>query len=179
MESGGQYGLYQKTASNTRYTDNFEFTNDASDILADELKYFDVTETTGGWHLGDATNGWLYNSSMEYMNINKSTDFMTTWILTTYDGYLALKRTYDYNDNVYYVRCSTNTSGTTKNKWNVVKSTAISGTITLNIYKLDEGGDPVDYYTTLIGEEHVHTPGSPVTENNVPATCTNPARSAR
>ena len=174
VESGGQYGLYQKTASNIRYADSFEFTNDASDILADELKYFDVTETTGGWYLGDATNGWLYHSSLEYMNINKSTDFMTTWILTTYDGYLALKRTYDYNDNVYYVRCSTNTSGTTQNKWNVVKSTAISGTITLNIYKLDEGGDPVDYYTTLIGAEHVHTPGSPVIENNVEPTCTAP-----
>ena len=28
------------------------------------------------------------------------------------------------------------------------------------------------YYTTIIGEEHVHTPAAPVIENEVPATCT-------
>ncbi|MBQ6030315.1 MAG: InlB B-repeat-containing protein, partial [Oscillospiraceae bacterium] len=41
-----------------------------------------------------------------------------------------------------------------------------------DIYLWKETASGVTYYTTIIGEEHVHTPAAPVIENEVPATCT-------
>ena len=41
-----------------------------------------------------------------------------------------------------------------------------------DIYLWKETASGVTYYTTIIGEEHVHTPAEPVIENEVAATCT-------
>ncbi len=53
----------------------------------------------------------------------------------------------------------------------MVNANNMSGVSTLNIYKLNEGGPAVVRYTTML---HTHTPGDPVEENSVDASCTVP-----
>ena len=170
-ESTGTYGLYQKS-HNYAYVSNFAFTEDPEEILADELKYFDVTQVEGGWYLGDEVNGWLYTpDNQTNLTIRYNTAFMTAFTLTTYEGHLALQHTVSYNDNVFYVNCGTNLSGALTNKWRMVNANNMSGISTLNIYKLNEGGPALARYTTTL---HTHTPGEPVEENSAAATCTEP-----
>ena len=47
-----------------------------------------------------------------------------------------------------------------------------AGSSTTNIYFWAETVAGTTYWTTIIGEEHVHTPAEPVIENNVDPTCT-------
>jgi hypothetical protein len=170
-ESTGTYGLYQKS-HNYAYVSNFAFTEDPEEILADELKYFDVTQVEGGWYLGDEVNGWLYTpDNQTNLTIRYNTAFMTAFTLTTYEGHLALQHTVSYNDNVFYVNCGTNLSGALTNKWRMVNANNMSGISMLNIYKLNEGGPALARYTTTL---HTHTPGEPVEENSAAATCTEP-----
>ncbi|MBO4420021.1 MAG: InlB B-repeat-containing protein, partial [Oscillospiraceae bacterium] len=169
VESGGTHGLYQK-AHNYAYVSDFDFTEDAEEILADELKYFNVTQVEGGWYLGDEVNGWLYTpDNQTNLTIRYNTAFMTAFTLTTYEGHLALQHTVSYNDNVFYVNCGTNLTGALTNKWRMVNANNMSGISTLNIYKLNEGGAALARYTTML---HSHTPGDPVVENTAAATCT-------
>ena len=174
VDSTDTYGLYQQTSTiNTGYASYFDFTNDAAVILADARKYFDVTQADGGWWLGDETNGWLYTpDNTERLSIRNNTAFMTAFELTTYEGYLALQHTVSYNTNLFYLNCCTSTNGNLKNLWCMVNSSSMTGTSTLHIYKLDEGGTAVTYYTTLIDLPHEHTPAEAVIENNVDPTCT-------
>ena len=170
VESGGVHGLYQK-AHNYAYVSNFAFTEDAEAILADELRYFNVTEVDGGWYLGDETNGWLYTpDNQTNLTIRYNTAFMTAFTLTTLDGHLALQHTVSYNDNVFYVNCGTNLTGALTNKWRMVNANNMTGVSTLDIYRLHEGGPAVVRYTTVL--PHEHTPGEAVEENRVEPTCT-------
>ncbi len=171
VESGGAHGLYQKTF-NTTYVSDFDFTNDAEAILADELTYFNVTKVKDGWYLGDETNGWLYTpDNSVYLSIRQNTAFMTAFTLTTLDGHLALQHTVSYNNNVFYLNCGTNYSGMIANKWRMVNANNMAGVSTLDIYKLSEGGPATARYTTVMKPSHTHTPGEPVTENQLAPTC--------
>ena len=171
VESGGTHGLYQK-AHNYAYVSDYDFTEDAEAILADELKYFNVTQVEGGWYLGDEVNGWLYTpDNQTNLCIRTNTAFMTAFTLTTYEGHLALQHTVSYNDNVFYLNCATNINGALNSKWRMVNANNMSGVSTLNIYKLNEGGPALVRYTTML---HTHTPGEPVVENAADASCTEP-----
>ena len=175
--AGTNHGLYRETYNRT-YASDFDFTNDAAAILADPKMYFPVKQVDGGWWLGDNDNGWLYTPDNQVNLTLRSYDenFMTAFELTTYDGHLALLHTVSYNDNRFYLKCGTDFSGSIQNKWrmiNLANGATPTGIVTLDIYKLTEGGPAVAFYTTIISEPaHEHTPAEPVIENNVDPTCT-------
>ena len=171
--AGTEFGLYRQSHS-WNHVKNFTFTNNAAVILSDPKMYFPVTQADIGWYLGDNDNGWLYtpanttNLSIKADNSN----FMASFALTTYEDHLVLMDTIDYNPSVFYLSCRTNISGTNQNQWAMVNADSISGVVTLDIYKLTEGGTPVATYTTIVILPHEHDPGAPVVENEVPASCT-------
>ncbi|MBQ2061852.1 MAG: InlB B-repeat-containing protein, partial [Oscillospiraceae bacterium] len=78
------------------------------------------------------------------------------WAYTS-EGYL--NNQIDSEGYYYLSFDSTNTRYTTNKSGKVI-----------NFYAETTLGTTI--YTTIIGEEHVHTPGDPVVENNVAATCT-------
>lgn len=53
--------VYQETTSST-YVQTWTFDNNAATVAADDKNWFTVSTATGGWYLGDATNGYLNNS---------------------------------------------------------------------------------------------------------------------
>ena len=59
---GTTVALYQET-TNTSYVKKWTFDNDVETLAADNKKWITVSTATGGWYLGDATNGYLNNSS--------------------------------------------------------------------------------------------------------------------
>ena len=171
--AGTEFGLYRERHS-WNHVKNFTFTNNAAVILSDPKMYFPVTQADIGWYLGDNDNGWLYTpANTENLSIKAdNSNFMASFALTTYEDHLVLMDTIDYNPSVFYLSCRTNISGTNQNQWAMVNADSISGVVTLDIYKLTEGGTPVATYTTIVILPHEHDPGAPVVENEVPASCT-------
>ena len=68
---GDTHAMYQETVSSS-YVNYWSF--NASEIDNDDKNWFTVTEssTTGEWYLGDATNGYLNNSSSNNLEVNTS-----------------------------------------------------------------------------------------------------------
>ena len=161
--SGTGYGLYQQTVNNS-YVANFSFTDDAEAIASDNKNWLEVSAASNGWYLGDDENGWLYTSGSNNLAINASSK--TVWTLTTRNGYLAL------TGNSRYLSCRTDLTSGNANLWRMGGTAGTSGTTTLVIYKLTEGEASTAFYTTILPAVHEHTPADPVSENEIPATCT-------
>ena len=159
--------LYQQTRSGS-YVMYKDFSNDtltARDVAGDDKYYFDVTVVDGGYKLGDATNGYLYNSSSN--NLACSTENSSVFTLTdNEDGtfYLMIgnrwltSRTDLTTSNANYYRLNTNTNGSYK----------------LDLYKYTPGAVDILYYTTNpTGTEECAHPSTTLIDA-LAATCTEP-----
>lgn len=124
-----RYALYQKSTS-SGYIDYWETKSSNGPTAAeidDELKYVTVTAGTNGkWILGDAANGYLYNSSSATMNVtvgNKS-----EWTIT------------DNGDDTFYFNAvqrlsCRNDLSSNQNKYRGGGSSSNSGVMTMKVYK--------------------------------------------
>ena len=157
IAEGTRYGLYQKT-STSNYIDYWttQATNGAptlEEIAEDSKKYVEVSAgtATGTIKLGDATNGYLYNSSSTDMSL--STNSSSDWSIIA------------WTDNTFtfkagqYLSCRTDLSSTNKNKWrgagancDCETGTNCSGVIYYNVYKYISGSTASysDYSTTCV-----------------------------
>ena len=72
VAKGTTVALYQETYSTT-YASKWTFDNDVATVGADDKKYITL-ESDGGtdWYLGDETNGYLYTSSSNNLEVNTS-----------------------------------------------------------------------------------------------------------
>ena len=143
-------------ASGITQTDNL-LTNVASDYvftLAANGSYYTIQSVSTGTYYGMNSSSYLSG----YTTLNTSYCRWTPAINAS--GIAQLKNaangSYPYfsisgSNDYFWAGSSTNA--------NVLK-----------LWKEIEVG--TSYYTTIIGEEHVHTPAAPVIENEVPATCT-------
>ena len=131
--------MYQETY-NTSYVNKYTFSNNINTILEDSKNYFTVNTVTGGFTLGDATNGYLYNSGSNNLAVDKNSK--TTWTLT------------DKGDGTFNIigsgRWLSYRSDIATNYWKMGGSTTgtASGTIALDLYKVTEGSSSTTYYNT-------------------------------
>ena len=73
--------MYQATI-NTSYVNKYTFDNNVATVSANDKNWFTVSAGTNGtWKLGDATNGYVYNSSSNDLKVDtqNSTDFTLAW----------------------------------------------------------------------------------------------------
>ncbi|MCI7575867.1 MAG: fibronectin type III domain-containing protein [Bacteroidales bacterium] len=126
MEDNLRYALYQKSTT-SGYIDYWETKSSNGPTAAeidDELKYVTVTAGTDGkWILGDAANGYLYNSSSATMNVtvsNKSewtiTDNRDDTFYFTAVQRLSCRNDLSSNKNTYRGGGAKNDSGVMKMK---------------------------------------------------------------
>lgn len=124
-----RYALYQKSTT-SGYIDYWETKSSNGPTAAeidDELKYVTVTAGTDGkWILGDAANGYLYNSSSATMNVtvgNKS-----EWTIT------------DNGDDTFYFNAvqrlsCRNDLSSNQNKYRGGGNSSNSGVMKMKVYK--------------------------------------------
>ena len=128
--------------------------NDYVVTLAANGSYYTVQSASTGAYFGMNSSSYLF----AYSTINSTYCNWTPAINT--NGVAQLKNA--ANGSYPYFSWSTSN--------NYFWSGSSNNANVLKLYKETELG--TTYYTTVIGEEHVHTPGSPVTENNLEPTCT-------
>lgn len=164
IADGTDYVMYQQTRSGS-YVMYKDFTNDtltARDVAADDKYYFDVTAVDGGYKLGDATNGYLYNNTSN--NLACSTENSSVFTLT------------DNEDGTFYLKIGnrwlTSRTDLTTSNANYYRLNSGSGSKNLNIYKYTPGAVDILYYTTnpTGTEECVHP--STTLVDALDATCT-------
>lgn len=81
------YALYQKESTNN-YIDKWVFDGEVATVADDDLNWVTANEETGGkWSLGDATNGYLYNSSNNDLKIDTQNKTSFTLAYTTDKGF--------------------------------------------------------------------------------------------
>ena len=157
IAEGTQYGLYQKT-STSNYVDFWTTENNdgvptLAEIEEDSKKYFEVSAgtATGSIKLGDATNGYLYNSSSTDMSISTSNSSDWSIIAWTDD-------TFTFKAG-QYLSCRTDLTSANQNKWrgagsncNCETGSSCSGKIYYNVYKYTSGSSTSysDYATTCV-----------------------------
>lgn len=80
------YGMYQETVSNS-YVNYFTLDHEPvlEDIISDSKRSWNLTQVTGGWYLGDETNGYLSNSTNNLYVKNE--DIATVQINSTDAGW--------------------------------------------------------------------------------------------
>ena len=159
-ETTDYYGMYQET-SGTTYVKNYSFTESAESVAADDKNWWTVTagQTNGKWVLGDATNGYLYNSSNN--NLAASTDNSTEWSLVdNEDGTFGL-------NNGRYVSCRDDLSGDNQYLYRM-GGTGPSGVYKFTIYKFVEGSiSYADYCTSVSGSDAITVVGGSITNNEL------------
>ena len=75
------YAMYQQTQSNS-YVGKYVFDGNVATVAADDKNWLTVSAGTDDrWILGDATNGYVYNSSSNDLNVDTehSTEFTLAW----------------------------------------------------------------------------------------------------
>ncbi len=164
IANGTDNVMYQQTRSGS-YIMYKDFTNDtltARDVASDDKYYFDVTKSGDGWILGDATNGYLYNSGSN--NLACSTENSSVFTLTGNE------------DGTFYLmignRWLTSRTDLQTSNANYYRLNSGSGSKNLDIYKYTPGAVDVLYYTTnpTGTEECVHP--STTLVDALDATCT-------
>ena len=174
IAEGTQYGLYQKT-STSNYVDFWTTKNNdgvptLAEIEEDSKKYLEVSAgtATGSIKLGDATNGYLYNSSSTDMSISTSNSSDWSIIAWTDD-------TFTFKAG-QYLSCRTDLTSANKNKWrgagancNCETGSSCSGIIYYNVYKYTSGSitSYSDYTTSCVALpdpviSFVTTPADPI-----------------
>ena len=137
-----QYGLYQED-NGSSYVRNwsFEGTDPVVSDLSDAKKIWDVTtgSASGKWKLGDATNGYLNNTSSTSISVDNTG---SDWALTDLgNGTFNLTSTQKLS-------CRTDLSSANANLWRGAGSGGTSGTPELILYKYFEGETSYSGYTT-------------------------------
>ncbi len=141
------YAMYQTSASS--YVSYVTFSSTVSDY-SDAKRYFEVSiGSTGGYCLGDATNGYLYSSSSTNLDVSTTNKTELNFIDNN-DGTFKFQ---GKSATTRYLDCRTDLTSGNANKWRF----GSSGTQNLDLYKYSAGG------------------GSTTTYNSNPscATCTN------
>ena len=142
VDENTAYALYQETQSNS-YVKNYLFTPDVETIGSDNKNWLTVSAGTDGkWKLGDATNGYLYNSSSNNLSVDTSNS--TEWTLEdNNDGTFRLK-------GARYVSCRTDLQGDNQYLFRMAGGTP-AGVYAFDIYKYVAGsGTYFDYCTTVL-----------------------------
>lgn len=125
-----RYALYQKSTI-SGYIDYWETKSSNGPTAAeidDELKYVTVTAGTDGkWILGDAANGYLYNSSSTTMNVTVSNKSEWTIIDNGDDTF--------YFDAVQRLSCRNDLTSSNQNKYRGGGNSSDSGVMTMKVYK--------------------------------------------
>lgn len=138
VANGTDIAMYQET-TNSSYVQTWDCsTLNATSVSSDDKNWWTVTATTGGFYLGDATNGYLNMSSNNlYCNANQS-----VWTLADLeDGTFKLQSN---SRNLSY----RNDLATTK--WRMGgASYGTSGQTVLDLYKYSAGGGTTYYMTSL------------------------------
>lgn len=141
VDSETAYALYQETQS-TSYVKNYSFTADAETVGADDKNWLTVSAGSDGkWILGDATNGYLYNSDSNNLSIdiNNSTD----WTLEgNEDGTFKLKGS-------RYLSCRSDLSGANQYLFRMAGGTPL-GVYNFDIYKFVAGNATYSNYCTTV-----------------------------
>ena len=138
-----QYGLYQED-NGSSYVRNwsFEGTDPVVSELSDAKKIWDVTtgSASGKWKLGDATNGYLNNTSSTNISVDNTG---SDWALTDLgNGTFNLTSTQKLS-------CRTDLSSANANLWRGAGNGGTSGTPELILYKYFEGETSYSGYTTV------------------------------
>jgi len=135
---GTTVALYQET-TNTSYVKKWTFDNDVETLAADNKKWITVSTATGGWYLGDATNGYLNNSNNNLYCDNDQ----SIWTLhDNNDGTFNIIATNDY-----YLSYRSDLSASNQ-LWRGGGTSGTSGNSTLDIYKYTGGSASYSGYTT-------------------------------
>ncbi|MBR4560760.1 MAG: T9SS type A sorting domain-containing protein [Bacteroidales bacterium] len=136
--------MYQQTINST-YVNKYSFDNNVSTIASDDKKWFTVSagSTNGTWKLGDATNGYVYNSSSNDLAIStsNSTNFTLAWNNT--ENKFTLKagsRWLSYRSDLANAYFRMGGTGTTPN-----------GSGYFDIYKYNESIVSYSNYCTTVG----------------------------
>ena len=142
IDEDNSFGMYQQTQG-TNWIKNFEFTEDVDEIAADNKKWWTVTSTTGGWYIGDTTNGRLYSSSST--NLACSTTNQTVFVFEDGDdGTFQLSYT---NGSKRYLCCRTDQTGDNKNAFRLSGSDGINK---LTLYKYVAASISYSDYATVV-----------------------------
>lgn len=124
--------LYQETVSSS-YVETWTFDGNVSTVASDDKNWLTVTATTGGWYLGDATNGYLNNSNNNLYCDNDQ----SVWTLT------------DNNDGTFLLLSGSRylcyRTDLTTVKWRMNSTSSLG---ILDIYKYASSSGGTDYYTT-------------------------------
>ncbi|MCQ2339779.1 MAG: InlB B-repeat-containing protein [Paludibacteraceae bacterium] len=134
VANGTTVAMYQET-TNSSYVNKWTFDNDIETVLGNDKNWLTVTATTDGFTLGDATNGYIYNSSNNLYCGATTVDWELedlddgTFKLTTDGRYLSYRS--DLSNQYWRMGgASGGTSGQTV--LDIYKISASSGTTTYN-----------------------------------------------
>ena len=138
VANGTDIAMYQETVSSS-YVQTWDCsTLNVSTVSADDKNWWDVTATDGGFHLGDATNGYLNNSANNlYCNASQS-----VWTLSDL-GNGTFKLQADGRNLSYRSDLATT-------KWRMGgASYGTSGNTILEIYKYSPSGSTTTSYISV------------------------------
>ena len=153
VANGTKLGMYQETTS-TSYVKNWELGAEEPTISElDEKKIWDVVAVDGSWKLGDATNGYLYNSSSN--NLAVSTAEASTWTIAWKTTGFTFK-----SDQGRYLACRTDLTTDKKNLYRM-NGTSVSSTngsaYEMDIYKYSVSAPSYSNYSTTCAAAPIAT----------------------
>ncbi|MBQ3845096.1 MAG: Ig-like domain-containing protein [Bacteroidales bacterium] len=146
VAKGTTYALYQETVS-SNYVKNFSFVNNATTIGNDAKNYLTLTAVSESddWYLGDKTNGYLYNSSSNYLALsNDKTKWTIEWNST--------EKAFTIIGNSRWLSCRTDLNGDNQNKYRMGGATSgdPSGVVYFDIYRFVPSTTIYGKYCTTI-----------------------------
>ena len=160
VAKGTNLALYQESTS-TKYAKNWTFDNNVATVAADDKNYLTLYSTDDDyttWHLGDDTNGYLYNSgSNNELVVNKTSPVYWEFKWNTTQSAYTIKR----SGYTRYLSCRTDLAGSSVNLYRMVSGTG-TGTAFFDIYLYVAGSGSG---TTTYSNYSLTC--------DVPATCTN------
>ena len=133
--------LYQAT-TNTDYVQTWTFDNNAATVAADDKNWLTVSTATGGWYLGDNTNGYIRNSGNNlYCDASK-----VVWTLVDKEDGTDCFRLLSGDRYLSY------RSDLSTKKWRMGgTSYGTSGSCDLYVYKFTGSGTTYSDYSTTCG----------------------------
>lgn len=133
--------VYQETTSSS-YVQTWTFDNNVATVAADDKNWLTVSTASEGWYLGDAVDGYLYNSGN---NLSCNTNNKTIWTLVdNSDGSFRLLSS---DDRFLSYRNDLSTT-----KWRMGgTSQGESGVVDLYVYKYSGSSVTYSDYSTVCG----------------------------
>lgn len=133
------YGCLQEELSGSYVNYWTQASEPTASNIDDAKKYFTVSTATGGWYLGDATNGFLYNASSN--NLTCPTGDKSIWTIE-WDG---TESKFTIKANTRYLSCRSDLTGSNQYKYRMGGTGTGTGTAFFDIYKY--AGGTVYYYS--------------------------------